>query len=157
MAGGTRTTIADILENGDAYSGTTAGTSMLPLIHEGSDIVLIVPCTAADLRPMDIVLYRSGKEYVLHRMLKRSPQGIYALGDNRDEVEAVAAEEILGVVEGLFRVDSPANVLESSWYKRYVLFRCRPWRIRLFLRSAKRHARACARRLGMARRRKALP
>lgn len=149
MAGEVQATIGGILKSGQVYAGMTAGTSMLPLIHEASDIVMIVPCTADDLRPMDIVLYRSDGAYVLHRMLNRASDGIYALGDNRDDVEEIAAEEALGVVRGLFRTGSPENVLDTFWYQCYVLLRCRPWRLRLILRSAKRCARIWAERLGI--------
>ena len=78
-----------------------AGTSMLPLIRENRDVIVLERCEGNDPCKFDVVLFRRmnvrGRgEYVLHRILKRDRDGNYLIaGDNCSSLETVQPEQIL--------------------------------------------------------------
>ncbi len=57
------------------------GVSMLPFLKEGRDSVRLVSPTAAPQK-YDIVLYRVGSEYVLHRIIGFDGDNYIICGDN---------------------------------------------------------------------------
>ena len=90
-----------LAENGVCVSGVI-GTSMLPMLRQGEDRVLLVR-PSFPLRPDSVALYRSGSNYVLHRVIRRR-NGVYLIrGDNCAADEFVPEQEILGVLSGFWR------------------------------------------------------
>lgn len=76
-----------------------SGKSMLPLVRAGLDTIVVAPCSAADLAPMDVVIYErpgagAGAEYVLHRVVSRKGPGIVALGDSCTWLEEIPAAQV---------------------------------------------------------------
>lgn len=133
--------IRDVLATEGIYVDAAQGTSMLPLIREGLDTIVVTPCSASELVPMDIVLYEresaeTDKAYVLHRVVARDGDGVTTLGDNCTWLERVPATRVLGVLSGLYRPASQANVLSAARYRAYVALWCRPWRARMALLAA---------------------
>ena len=97
---GVTTFEAELLRTGRlAY--TNVGTSMLPLVREGRDVIMIERRSPEEIRNRDVVLFRRpgirGRgQYVLHRVLKRRPDGrFWIVGDNCDPGEGVRPEAIL--------------------------------------------------------------
>ena len=88
-------------ENGICVTGIT-GVSMLPMLRQGEDRVLLVRPTFP--LPSDTVaLYKRGQDYVLHRVIEYK-DGIYRFrGDNCATDEFVAEKQILGVLSGFWR------------------------------------------------------
>lgn len=146
---GTRS-IGEVLLAEGAFVDAAHGTSMRPLIREGLDTIVIAPCSAADLAPMDVVLYErpragAGTEYVLHRVVSRKGSSVLALGDACTWVEEVPAAQARGVLVGLYRTDGRTNVLGTARYRAYLALWCRPWRARIVLLRACRRLRGHAR------------
>ena len=78
---------------------TTSG-SMLPAIRMEEDTVVVVPCTAAEVRVGDIVLIRKpsvSAGVLLHRLYRMQNGQIVTLGDNlRKPDQAEADDALLG-------------------------------------------------------------
>lgn len=47
------------------------GHSMRPLLRDGRDIAVLAPCRGEEVRYGDVLLFRSGGRYILHRVLRR--------------------------------------------------------------------------------------
>ena len=87
----------------------SVGVSMLPLIRQGRDMIVINRRPAERLKKYDVALYvRPGVSgrgaYVLHRVMRVNPDGTYwILGDNCISGETVKEENILGVLSRVVR------------------------------------------------------
>ena len=116
------------------------GTSMLPLLRQGKDSIMIDRCDDPyHLQEFDVVMYkrpgdRKGR-YVLHRILRCRRDGTYwVVGDNMPAGEIVKPEQIVGRLSAIGR-NGRTFKTTSPEYQRYVRFWCRPWPIRMaFLR-----------------------
>lgn len=152
-------TIRSVLAEDGVYLGTAAGVSMKPLIRESIDLIEVVACDAAQLHPMDIVLFwmpgRAEGSYVLHRVVRVEDDAITTLGDNCVATEHVRPDWVLGKLVGLYRNGSKANALQAKAYGPYVALCCRPWKLRVHLVGGYRHVRhlggVLLRRLGLRR------
>ena len=88
-------------ENGVCVTGIT-GVSMMPMLRQGEDRVLLVRPTFP-LEPDTVALYKRGQDYVLHRVIEYK-SGVYCFrGDNCAADESVPQEQILGVLSGFWR------------------------------------------------------
>ena len=73
----------EILEKEGRLIYTNVGTSMLPLIRQGKDLLIIEPPDGR-LKKYDIPLYRRDSgQYVLHRVLKVREQDYVLCGDHQ--------------------------------------------------------------------------
>ena len=112
---------------------TCTGFSMLPLLRERQDIVEIRPKPEGRCRKYDVILYKRGGQYILHRVLKVLPEGYLVAGDHNTFVDpAVTDDMILGVMVRVIR--GGKSVRPTDWRCRlYVLLWCVPWRLRMAL------------------------
>lgn len=79
-----------------------SGVSMLPMLRQGEDRVVLVP-PEFPLPVGTVVLFRRGRERVLHRIIAVR-DGIYWIrGDNCVAAEKVAENQIIGVLAGYWR------------------------------------------------------
>lgn len=90
------------------------GDSMRPLIRRGRDPVTIIPLTR-QLQRGDVVLFRMGERYIVHRVWKLAEGRVRTFGDNCFAPEPwIPASQVLGLVvkysrEGrVHRLDTPA-------------------------------------------------
>ena len=106
------------------------GDSMLPLIREGKDLVVITPAQNR-LKRFDVPLYRRASgQYVLHRVLKVREQDYVTCGDNRLKRElGVTDNQVLGVLTEIIR-DGKTISVHSLRYRLYVFLWCRCFPIR---------------------------
>ncbi len=108
----------ELLAEGQKIRLTVTGTSMLPLLRNRIDSVLLAK--AARYKKYDIVLYtRPDGKPILHRIIKETKDGFMIVGDNRREVDGpIAPECVLALAEGVYRGDSyiPCS---TWWYKLY--------------------------------------
>ena len=90
---------------------TNVGDSMMPLIKQGRDLVIIKPVQGR-LKKYDVPLYRRDSgQYVLHRILKVRKNDYVICGDNRWSMEyGITDRHIIGVLAG---------VVMYKWRKRY--------------------------------------
>ena len=92
---------------------------MLPLLREGRDIIEIRTLSNR-IKKYDVVLYRRGNNYVLHRCLGQLPNGKYIFaGDNNLFREYdVSDDMILGVMVSVTRHRKKIKV--SDW--QYIVY-----------------------------------
>ena len=93
-----------LAEKGE-FTNTVTGTSMMPLLRQGRDIIVVKsPCFP--LKKHDVPLYKKPgtQSLVLHRIIKEPQDDIYIIrGDNTYSLEYVRECEIVGVLSGFFR------------------------------------------------------
>lgn len=88
-------------ENGLCVTGIT-GVSMLPMLRQGEDRVLLVR-PSFPLQPDTVALFRREQDYVLHRVIAYR-NGVYVFrGDNCAADELVPETQVLGVLSGFWR------------------------------------------------------
>lgn len=98
------------------------GVSMMPLIRQGKDLMIIEKRENYRLKKHDIVLFeRENGALVLHRISDVLDDGYMILGDNCIDKEYVREESVLGLMTGLLRNGKKID-LDSTVYKTYVKF-----------------------------------
>ena len=99
-----KSSFEEILERDGRLVYTNVGDSMMPLIREGRDLLVIRPCEGR-LRWLDIPLYRRDSgQYVLHRVMKVRTDGYVMCGDNRWGLErGISDRHIVGVLTSIIR------------------------------------------------------
>ena len=111
------TTFEDILEKDGKFIYRNVGKSMLPLIKENRDLIVIAK---KEKKPQkyDVPLYlrRDGK-YVLHRIVGVLPDGGYVIrGDNCYYTEKnVKDSDIIGVLESIVRKGKEIRVTDTGY------------------------------------------
>lgn len=133
--------IEEILASGGEFQIYPKGTSMLPLIVQTRDTVVLKRNFDFPAKKHDIAFYRrKDGQFVLHRVMKICDDGTYTMcGDNQLLLEqGIEPSQILGYVCGINRKGKNLR-LDGVLYKSYVFFWCiRPVRrIGLFFRRVK--------------------
>ena len=105
--------IAEKLETGGSVTFNPKGTSMLPMLRDGDDTVVLSK-PKGRLHLFDLPLYRrKDGSYVLHRVVNFGSDGSYTMcGDNDD---------VIGVVTAFYRKGKPYTV-DSMKYRAYLEF-----------------------------------
>ena len=95
------------------------GTSMLPLLRQGIDSVVLVSADSVSVN--DMVLYRRDDgQFVLHRIIKINGDELVMCGDNQYELEyGIRKEHILARVCS-FYYDNELISLDNEKYLKYV-------------------------------------
>ena len=115
----------EILEKEGRLVYYNVGDSMLPLIRQGRDLV-VIERTSGGLKKYDVPLFRRlNGTYVLHRIVRVRSEDYVVRGDNRWHKEAgVRDEQILGVLTTVIR-DGKELAVRGPKYR----FRVRIWRV----------------------------
>lgn len=79
------------------------GTSMMPLLRQNRDLMVIEKKGPGRCKKYDAVLFKRGDSYVLHRILKVREKDYWIVGDNRRTGDYVRDEQILGVMTQVVR------------------------------------------------------
>lgn len=101
------------------------GDSMMPLLQQGRDLMIIEKRPQERCQKYDAVLYRRPDgRYVMHRILKVRKDDYVICGDNRWEREfGVPDSWILGVLTGVIR--DGKEICVTDWqYRLYVHLWC---------------------------------
>ena len=128
----------EVLEKEGRLIYSNVGGSMLPLIREGRDLVIIEP-PRGRLKKYDVPFYRRDSgQYVLHRVLEVRENDYVLCGDNRIHRETgVTDRHVLGVLTAVVRDGKELPV--TDWrYRLYVHLWCGLYPLRAFLRKARR-------------------
>lgn len=97
-----------------------SGTSMLPLLHPEKDLVEIQKKTDQRCKKYDVVLYKRGAKYILHRILKVRDKDYVLAGDHQVIKETgVADAQIIGVLTGIVRDGNEISL--SEWKYRFYM------------------------------------
>ena len=139
-------TFEELLAKDGYFVYTNVGGSMLPLLRQHRDVIEIRRLTGR-AKKYDVVLYKSGDKYILHRVLKVRPNDYVIAGDHNTFKEyGITDDMILGVMTRVIR--DGKSISPADWgYKLY----CHLWvdfyPIRVFILKLKAKARAIARHL----------
>ena len=126
--------IREVVESGGEFSLVTAGTSMLPLLRNRKDTVVLAK-PSGRLHKYDVPLYkRDSGQFTLHRVLKVNPDGYHICGDNQLAIEkGISDAHVIAVVKRIVRNGRTIDFEKSFGYKIYVFFWCRCFFIRYFV------------------------
>ena len=112
----------ELLAAGQTICFSPKGTSMLPMLRQEVDSVILSPITGK-LRKYDIPLYqRDNGKYVLHRIVQTG-ETFTCIGDNQFQFEpGVRPDQLIAVVTAFYRGDRKHSVTDLD-YRLY----CRVW------------------------------
>ncbi len=125
--------IEEILADEGRLVYSNVGDSMLPLIRQGRDLV-VIERVSGRLKKYDVPLYRrDGGQYVLHRVLKVRQDDYVLCGDNRWRRETgVTDRHVRGVLTAVVRDGKELPVTDRR-YRLYVHLWCDLFPLRAFL------------------------
>ena len=110
----------EMLESGGTANFNPHGTSMLPMLHDDGDrVVLKKP--EGELKKYDLPLYRRDDgAFVLHRVVRKPENGTYTMcGDNQWHLEkGIRPDQIIGVVISFERKGKKISA-DNALYKLY--------------------------------------
>ena len=114
------TTFEELLARDGRVVYKTKGVSMQPMLYQNRDIV-VIETFEGRLKPYDVALYRRGKQYVLHRVLRLGDGVYYIRGDNTYRMETVPEKAVLGVLTSFVRKGKRHEVAEPGYrfYSRF--------------------------------------
>ena len=114
--------VKEYLVAGKTVKFSPRGISMLPMLRQGVDSVVLSPILK-ELKKYDLPLYqRDNGKYVLHRIVKVGDT-YTCIGDNQFEYEhGLRHDQMIAVVSAFYREDRYISV--SDW--RYRIY-CRFW------------------------------
>ena len=119
-----QTTFEELLEKNGYLVYSTVGLSMLPLLRQRRDIVEIRAKGSERFRKYDVVLYKLGSKYVLHRIIKVNPDDYVIAGDHNFFKEyGITDDDILGVMTRIIR-DGKEIRMDNKLYRCYVHLWC---------------------------------
>ena len=113
--------IEEKLRSGGTVTFTPSGESMLPMLRDGKDVVVLSK-PRGRLRLYDVPLYRrENGQFVLHRVIDFDSDGSYVMcGDNEFRREhGIRDSQIIGVLIAFHRKGKPYRV-DSLRYRLYI-------------------------------------
>ncbi len=128
-------TIEEVLLETGKYIGPTVGVSMLPMLKNRRDTI-VVKAKTERLLPLDVALYKRGDAYILHRVLSVTESGYIIRGDNCYYDEIVPEEAVIGVLTEFFRKKKHYFCTDKK-YLRYVKKRLKNYKLRRFFMRTK--------------------
>lgn len=133
------------LETAGRANLTVTGCSMLPMLRQHRDSVILAPISDR-LKPGDIALFqREDGRYVLHRVISLLPEGYRFCGDNQAIPETVTQQQLIARAVGYCK-KGKEHTMNGLGYRLY-----RWSRVRLFF--IRKYYIALRRKLGRLRRR----
>ena len=132
------TRFEDIIDRDGRLIYTNVGDSMMPLIRQDRDL-LIIEKPDGRLKKYDVPLYkRDNGQYVLHRILKVREDDYVICGDNRYVKEyGINDRHIIGVLKAVVRDGREIPVTDRK-YRFYVHLWCDLFPIRALILRVKR-------------------
>ena len=126
--GGVPTTFDEILARDGVLVYRTRGTSMEPMLRQDRDLVVV---RAPSSRPKrhDVVLYRRGDAYVLHRVIEVGDSHYLIRGDNTFALERVPDSSVIGLLTAFQRKGRQHDVTDRG-YLLYVRLWCAAYPLR---------------------------
>ena len=137
----------EILKRDGKLCYSVRGTSMLPMLRQDKDLVVIQPVGGQRLAPLDVALYKRGELYVLHRVISVKEGGYMIRGDNTYTPEYVPEDQVLGVLRSFVR-DGREYAVTDPRYLRYARFWCAVYGLRFIMFRCRRLVSRLLRRFG---------
>lgn len=137
------TAIKEELRKSGRIVFTNKGRSMMPLLRQDRDL-MVIETPDRPYRRLDAVLFeREDGRLILHRILKVKDGGYWIIGDNCSSGEYVKESSVLGLLTGIKRGKRTISVSDPG-YRLYVLLWCAPYPFRILLQFLWRLPRRCA-------------
>lgn len=139
------TTFEAELEKRGSIVFTNVGRSMMPLLRQGRDLMVIVKKGPDRCKKYDAVLYKQPADgrYILHRILKVREADYVIAGDNNSFLEyGITDAHILGVLSAVVRDGKQISVTDPA-YLLYVHIWCDFWPLRIALFRVRDAVRRC--------------
>ena len=127
-----KSSFEEILKRDGKLCYSFRGVSMLPMLRQDRDLVVIQPTGGQCLAPLDVALYKRGEQYVLHRVISLKEGGYIFRGDNTYSPEYVPEDQVLGVLSSFVRNGREYAVTDPR-YLRYARFWCAVYGLRFIL------------------------
>ena len=128
-----RISFEDVLNEQGYFVYTNVGFSMMPLLRQKKDIIEIHKKGPDRCKKYDVVLYKRGERYVLHRILRVLPEGYLIAGDHCIFVERdIRDANIIGVMTRVLR-NGKYITQDNMWYKLYVHLWCDIYPVRMMI------------------------
>jgi len=143
----------DVLDRYGKLVYPNKGVSMMPLLRQGRDLMVIERKGKAPCKKYDAVLFKrptaNGPDaYVLHRILRVNKDGSYwIVGDNCCTGDIVREEQILGILSAVVRDGKKTVPVTAPLYRAYVSLWCEHYPIRFAVIRARQFGGKCLRRL----------
>ena len=136
-------TFEELLDENGYLVYTNVGYSMMPLIRQHRDLIEIRKKGSERCKKYDVVLYKRGDKYILHRILEVLPEGRYVIaGDNNTFLEKdITDEHIIGVMTKVIR-DGKQVTMDDKMYQAYVHMWCDFYPVRAGVLKVKRKVRS---------------
>ncbi len=147
-------TFEQLLARDGHLAFTNKGVSMMPLLRQDRDLMLIDAKGPERCQKLDAVLFRrpgvQGRgAYVMHRVLRVNDDGTYwIVGDNCFTGETVDESNVLGILTGIVR-DGKTIPVTNRGYRLYVNTWCRCYHLRIAILRLRHLAGSCLRKLGL--------
>lgn len=127
-------TFEQVIQRDGRLIYTNKGDSMMPLIKQDRDLLVISKKPEHRLKKYDVALYkRDSGQYVLHRVLKVRKHDYIICGDNRWKKEyGITDRHIIGVLTAVIRKNKEISVNDLR-YKVYVHLWCDLFPVRAFI------------------------
>ena len=127
----------EYLDQNGSMTYTNVGVSMLPLLRQGKDLFTVRKKGSERCKVGDVVLYRRGDRYVLHRVVEVREKDYVILGDNCVCREfGISDEDIIGVMTGYVRGGKEHSVSDLG-YRLYSALWLHTEKPRIFLKRAR--------------------
>ena len=112
------TCFEDILRTQGKLVYINTGTSMMPLLRQHRDLLIIAPPPTDRLRLWDVPLYkRDNGQYIMHRVLWVRKDDYIMCGDNQFWLErGIADRHIVGVLEAVNRNGKVMAIRKGTEY-----------------------------------------
>ena len=122
-----KSTFEEEIERSGYILYRNVGDSMMPLIRQGRDLMLISRKPEGRLKKYDVPLYRRDNgQYVLHRIIRVQKEDYVICGDNRWRCErGITDRHIIGVLSEVVR-DGKHIPVTDRCYQLYVHLWCGP-------------------------------
>lgn len=130
-----KSSIEAVLNQHGTLVYTNVGTSMMPLLRQGRDLMVIQKKGQQRCQKFDAVLYKrpSDGRYILHRILEVRENDYIIAGDNNTFLEyGITDNDILGILTAVIRDGRKIPVTDPS-YQRYVHLWCDHYTARMRL------------------------
>lgn len=112
-----KSNIEEIIARDGAFVSTISGYSMSPMLKDRRDTV-VISRIAGEIKKYDVILYRAGEKYVLHRVIKVKADHYVTCGDNCTLRERVPKDSVIGILSEVWRGEEKLD-LASKAYLRY--------------------------------------
>ena len=131
---GNNQTFEEVIARDGKLIYTNKGDSMMPLIKQDRDLLVISKKPKLRLKKYDVPLYkRDSRQYVLHRILKVRKHDYVICGDNRWSKEyGITDRHIIGVLTAVIRNGKEIKVTDTK-YRLYVHLWCDLFPVRAFI------------------------